>query len=139
MLLHGVETDDDGCLDRLEAALQNHRGLQRAHLERDKHPVLLCLHYDPNVMTLSQVRRLAERTGADIAERYHHEVLSIEGLQSSDSITGLEQRIQRIDGVLSVSANYAAQKMRVEFDSQKTSLDAIKKQIQAERYTIPAV
>lgn len=32
-VLPGVEADD-GCLDRLEQALQGHRTLRRAHLER---------------------------------------------------------------------------------------------------------
>src|SRR5215213_642538 len=131
VLLPGVETHDDGCLDRLESALQNHRGLQRAHLMCDKQPALLCLHYDPNVITLAQVQRLAEHTGAKIVERYHHEVIPIDGMQSSDSVGVIEQRIKRMDGLLAVSINYAAQVMRVEFDNDKTNLDAIKQQIRA--------
>lgn len=138
VLLPGVETDDDACLKRLESALQKRKGVQRAHLERHKHPVTLCLHYDPNEISLAEVQRLAERAGAQIVNRYHHAVLPIEGMQSSDSISVIEQSLQRIDGVLAVTVNYAAQRMRVEFDSEKTNLEAIRRKIHDLGYSIPA-
>ena len=59
LLLPGVEDEKDECLGRLEGAFQNQKGIVRAHLEREKTPVDLCLHYDPNLLTLEQVRRMA--------------------------------------------------------------------------------
>ncbi len=138
LLLPGVEADDDACLTRLEAALQNQKGLQRAHLERDKRPVALCLHYDPDMLTLADVKRLAERAGASVVSRYHHELIPIEGMDCSDCITVIEHGIGRLDGVLAVSVNYASQKMRVEFDGQKISRGAIEKRVRSLGYTIPA-
>jgi len=137
LVLPGVEKDDDDCVERLQKALQNRKGLQRVHLERDQEPVKLCLHYDPSVISLVEVQRLAERTGAQIVNRYHHEIIPIEGMQSSDSIFVLEQGVRRIDGVLAVNVNYASQRMRVEFDSQKTNLAAIREQIKALGYSFP--
>jgi Cd2+/Zn2+-exporting ATPase len=67
-----VEDEKDECLRRLEISLQGQRGISRAHVERDKSPVDLCLHYDPNAISLTQVKRLAERAGAQIINRYHH-------------------------------------------------------------------
>ena len=64
LLLPGVGDEKDECLNRLEASFQNQKGILRAHLEREKSPVDLCLHYDPNLLTLSDVKRLAERAGA---------------------------------------------------------------------------
>jgi len=138
LLLPGVEADDDACLTRLEAALQNQKGLQRAHLERDKRPVALCLHYDPDLLTLADVKRLAERAGAGIAHRYHHELLPIEGMDCSDCVKVIEHGVGRLEGVLAVNVNYATQKMRVEFDAQKINRDAIEKRVRGLGYTIPA-
>jgi Cd2+/Zn2+-exporting ATPase len=138
LLLPGVEADDDACLIRLEAALQNQKGLQRAHLERDKRPVALCLHFDPDTLSLADVRRLAERAGASIAHRYHHELLPIEGMDCSDCVTVIEHGVGRLDGVLAVNVNYAAQKMRVEYDIQKINRSAIEKRMRGLGYTIPA-
>jgi Cd2+/Zn2+-exporting ATPase len=138
VLLPTVDAQDDACLGRLEAALQNHKDLRRAHLERDKDPVCLCLHYDPGTISVPEVKRLAERAGASITDRYRHVLIAVEGMQSSDSALVVEQGVHRVKGVLAVSVNYAAQKMRVEYDSYQTDLSAIEKQVRALGYVIPA-
>jgi Cd2+/Zn2+-exporting ATPase len=138
LLLPGVESEDDACLGRLEAALQNQKGLERVHLERDKQPVCLCVHYDPNTLALEDVKRLAERAGTKIVNRYHHTIVPIEGMDCSDCVTVIEHSVGRIEGVLSVSVNYAAEQMRVEFDAHKTDRAAIEKRVRSLGYVIPA-
>ena len=137
LLLPGVEDEKDECLNRLESALQNQKGILRAHLEREKTPVDLCLHYDPNLLNLEQVRRLAERAGAGIANRYHHLSTPIEGMDCSDCVTVIEHSIGRMEGVLAVNVNYAAQNLRVEYDKQKIDRPAIEKRVRSLGYEIP--
>ena len=137
LLLPGVEAEDDACLDRLEAALQNQKGLKRAHLERTQRPAALCLHYDPETLSLAEVKRMAERAGAQIVDRYHHDLLSVEGMDCSDCVKVLEHGVGRLDGVLAVNVNYATQKMRVEFDAQKTNRGAIEKRVNGLGYKVP--
>jgi Cd2+/Zn2+-exporting ATPase len=138
LLLPGIQDDEDGCLGRLETSLQDQRGVLRAHLERGKTPVDLCLHYDPNVITLEQVRRLAERAGAQIVNRYHHAIIPVEGMDCSDCVVVLEHSVGRMEGVLAVNVNYAAEKMRVEYDRQKVDRATIEKRILSLGYEIPA-
>lgn len=137
LLLPGVEAEDDACLARLETALQNHKGLERAHLERDKRPVTLCLHYDPDILSIADVKRLAERAGVGIVNRYHHAMLTVEGMDCSDCVTVIEHGVGRMDGVLAVNVNYASQKMRVEFDAQIINQRAIEKRVREMGYSIP--
>ncbi len=137
LLLPGVENEKDECLNRLEGALQNQKGILRAHLEREKSPVDLCLHYDPNLLTLEQVRRLAERAGAGIANRYHHASIPIEGMDCSDCSLVVEHSVGRMDGVLNVNVNYPAEKMWVEFDAHKVNRSAIEKRVRSLGYEIP--
>ena len=137
LLLPGVESDDDACLNRLEAALQGHKALRRAHLERGKQPMALCLHYDPDTVSLGEVKRLAERAGAQIASRYHHALLPIEGMDCSDCVKVIEHGVGRLEGVLAVNVNYATQKMRVEFDTKHVDQGAIEKRVRSLGYTIP--
>lgn len=137
LLLPGVEDEQDECLRRLEASLQGQRGISRAHLEREKTPVDLCLHYDPNAMSLEQVRRLAERAGAQIVNRYHHALIPIEGMDCSDCALVVEHSVGRIEGVLAVNVNYAAQKMHVEYDNRKVDRPEIEKRIRSLGYEIP--
>lgn len=137
LLLPDLEAEEDACLDRLEAALKNQKGLFRAHLKRDNRPVTLCVHYDQNELSLADVKRLAERAGADISDRYHHAMLSIEGMDCADCVAVLEHGVGRMEGVLAVSVNYASQKMRVEFDTQLVTLGAIEKRVLGLGYTFP--
>jgi len=138
VLLPGVDREDDACLDRLETALQNQKSLKRVHLERGKRPLMLCLHYDPDTLSLAEVERLAARAGARIANRYRHALIPIEGMDCSDCVTAIEHSVRRIEGVLVASVSYAAQKMRVEFDARKIDRGAIENRLRAIGYGIPA-
>ncbi|MEW6086007.1 MAG: heavy metal translocating P-type ATPase [Chloroflexota bacterium] len=137
LLLPGVENEKDQCLVRLEAALQDKKGIIRAHVERDKSPVDLCLHYDPNLLTLSDVKRLAERAGAQIVNRYHHESIPIENMDCSDCSLVIEHSVGRMNGVLSVNVNYPTEKMWIEYDNHKITRGAIEKRVRSLGYQIP--
>jgi len=127
----------DNCVERLESALQNQRGILRAHIENQQDPQILCLHYNPSLISIEDVRRIAERAGTKIANRYRHEVIPIEGIDCSDCVTVLEHSLSRIEGVLDVNASYTAQKIFIEFDSKTTSRGAIEQRIQGLGYQIP--
>ncbi|HQU35936.1 MAG TPA: heavy metal translocating P-type ATPase [Anaerolineales bacterium] len=137
LLLPGVENEKDECLVRLEAALQGKKGIIRAHVERDKTPVDLCLHYDPNLLTLSDVKRLAELAGAQITNRFHHESIPIENMDCSDCSLVIEHSVGRMDGVLSVNVNYPTEKMWIEYDNHKITRAAIEKRVRSLGYQIP--
>lgn len=137
LLLPDVKDEQDECLNRLETSVQNQKGILRAHLERDKSPVCLCLHYDPNLLGIEQVRRMAERAGAGIANRYHHLSTLIEGMDCSDCVTVIEHSVGRMDGVLAVNVNYAASNMRVEYDKHKIDRPVIEKRVRSLGYEIP--
>lgn len=137
LLLPGVENEKDECLVRLESALQNKKGILRAHVERDKSPIDLCLHYDPNLLTLSDVKRLAELAGAQIVNRYHHESIPIENMDCSDCSLVIEHSVGRMDGVLSVNVNYPTEKMWIEYDNHKINRAAIEKRVRSLGYQIP--
>lgn len=137
LLLPGVENEKDECLVRLESALQGKKGIIRAHVERDKTPVDLCLHYDPNLLTLSDVKRLAELAGAQIVNRYHHESIPIENMDCSDCSLVIEHSVGRMDGVLSVNVNYPTEKMWIEYDNHKITRAAIEKRVRSLGYQIP--
>jgi Cd2+/Zn2+-exporting ATPase len=137
LLLPGIEDEKDECLTRLESSFQNQKGILRAHLEREKSPVDLCLHYDPNLLNLDQVRRMAERAGAGIANRYHHLSTPLEGMDCSDCVTVIEHGLGRMEGILAVNVNYAAAKLRVEYDKQKIDRPTIEKRVRSLGYEIP--
>jgi Cd2+/Zn2+-exporting ATPase len=138
LLIPGLQDEQDKCLARLEQDLQQRKGVTRVHIEREKQSPVLCLHYDPNSISLADLQRSAERAGAHIAHRYHHAVLPIEGMDCSDCVTVIEHGVGRMDGMLTVKVNYEAESMQVEWDGQKVDRAAIDHRMRSLGYTIPA-
>ena len=108
LLIPGLINHQDNCLELLESALQIQRGILRAHIENQQDPQILCLHYNPSLTSIEDVRRIAERTGAKIANRYRHEVIPIEGMDCSDCVTVLEHSLNRIEGARLTAVGRAA-------------------------------
>jgi Zn2+/Cd2+-exporting ATPase len=136
-LLPGVESDQDACITRLETALQNRRDLQRAHIEKGDAGVRLCLHYDPDKTSVVDVKRIAQRAGISIVNRYKHEVIPIQGMDCSDCALVIEHSLARMEGVSAVRVNYAAKKVWVEYDHRRLNRRSIDQRIRSLGYEIP--
>jgi hypothetical protein len=54
-------------------------GISEAHLEEHEGQTVLCLHYDPNLVPLARVERIARDTGVEITTRFRHETLPLLG------------------------------------------------------------
>ena len=122
----------DECVARLEALIGQHRGIDRVHLVEGEGttPPSVCLHYDPEVVTLAQVERLAKAAGLQISERYGHAILPFRMVGGEDAARHLEADLARIEGVLAAKASLPAQTVRVEFDRQAASLERIRRELQ---------
>ncbi|HID51108.1 MAG TPA: cadmium-translocating P-type ATPase, partial [Anaerolineae bacterium] len=87
----------------------------------------LCIHYDPNFVSLTAVQRLAQETGSDFTQRYRHERIPFSGLMSTDATDVLTQVLQELPGMIRVSVNYAAGLAFVAYDTEKLDRAAIEK------------
>ena len=126
-MLPEVPDAHDACVGRLEALIGQGRGISRAHTvsdDGDETPSL-CLHYDPAVVTLAQVERLARAAGARVTERFGHAVIPLRLVGGEDAARRFEAALTHMDGVLVASVSLPAQAARVEFDRERTSLERI--------------
>lgn len=137
LLLPEAKDERDECLNRLELALKNQKGILHAHIDGEKSPGDLCLHYDPNLLSPEQVHSVAKRAGAGIASRYRHISIPIDGMDSSDSSLVIEHSLERMEGVLGVSVDYHADMLWVEFDNHKVNRAAIERRIRLLGFKIP--
>jgi Cd2+/Zn2+-exporting ATPase len=137
LVLPGVSDERDGCVTRLQERVRSQTGVSQAHIEQRDGTAFLCLHFDPNLVPLDKLERLARDYGAEITRRYRHETLSIKGMAQGTNVSRIEDALRRMPGVMDALVNYAAEIVRVEFDSTKTSLDAIIKAIRAMGYRVP--
>ena len=135
LLLPDVPDERDTCVGRLTELLQA-EGLERAHVVREDGAARLCLHYDPQRFSVSRVRELAQAAGAKIANRFHHESLRIDGMDCATCATVIKHALQRTDGVLEASVSYAAERLRLEYDSEKIARQAIVRRIEALGYAV---
>ncbi|MBC8138827.1 MAG: cadmium-translocating P-type ATPase, partial [Fibrella sp.] len=126
-VMPGVEDSADGCISRFEERMKAQTGIIEAHLEEQDGQPVLCLHYDPNLVPLERVERIARDTGVELTTRFRHETLPITGMDHGTNPANIEQSVRAIPGVLNVGVNYPIEKMRVEYDSTLTTLDAISK------------
>ncbi len=136
VLLPEVADEGDPCVTRLQEALSQHKGVLLAHVDHEQDRALFCIHYDPDIVTLAQVRRWAEQAGAQISHRYRHETLRLSGMDCPDCSLSIEHVVGRREGVLNVAVNYAAEKMWIEYDTARLNRKAIVKQIESLGYGV---
>ncbi|HSG16597.1 MAG TPA: heavy metal translocating P-type ATPase [Anaerolineae bacterium] len=107
------------CLGQLKQMLENRRGIERVHVSHDADPAHLCLHFDPDLVSLADVQRIARATGSDFSARYRHERLAITGMDVADAAPALARLLEALPGMLHASVNYAAGLVFVAYDTQK--------------------
>jgi len=62
------------------------------------------------------------------------ETLKINGMTCVSCAKAVERSVGKLDGVESASVNFAAEKLKVKFDEEKTSLESIKKAVEEAGY-----
>ncbi|HMM51015.1 MAG TPA: cation-translocating P-type ATPase [Burkholderiaceae bacterium] len=137
LVLPDIPDERDACVGRLIALLEG-RGIDQAHVVREDGKARLCLHYDPGRVGMAEVRRLASAAGASIAKRYAHASLRIDGMDCPACADVIEHALGRIDGVLEARVSYAAERLRLEYDNEKTSRRLVERRLEALGYRIVA-
>lgn len=125
VFLPNVSSTQDRCVQRITEQLKKRVGVDEAHsVEADgSRPDQLCIHFDPEVISLSEVREVAQRAGAKLEDRYGHMLRRTEPMHASKA-SAIEARLSRVAGVLEavVSPDGTA---RVEYDRQVTDKDEL--------------
>ena len=124
LLLPDVDASDE-CVSLLTTQLSQQKGIEQAHIVRENGNAKLCLHYDPNLTSLSTLERIAHEAGAEISERYRHEQLPFSRLNTADAALSLEKELNGLNGMLHASVNYAAGLIFVAYDNTILERSAI--------------
>ncbi|WP_146402704.1 heavy metal translocating P-type ATPase [Pseudobythopirellula maris] len=125
VVLPGVPDLQDKCVQRITEQLGTKIGIDDAHsIEGDENrPNKLCIHFDPSILSLTDVRDITRRAGARLEARYGHAVRRIGAMHASKA-SAIESRLGRLDGVLEVVVSPGGT-LRVEYDRQLISVDKI--------------
>lgn len=122
LILPTVPDERDACVQRIITELEGRQGIEKVHIipaTANAKPQL-CFHYNPDVITVDRVEKMAERAGAGITRRYGHLVVQVEGIRHQRQTRLIETAIQRNEGILSASVSGAGSIM-VEYDTELIS------------------
>ncbi len=125
LLLPQIQDERDHCITLLQRSLQARKGILQTHLELGRDPADLCIHYDPNLISLASVRRSAEQAGSEISDQYIHETIPFRGLDSADAADNVAGELESLPGMIHASASYAAGLMFVAYDSRRLEREEI--------------
>jgi len=126
VILPGDAAACEACVDRLVRTLQGQPGFREAHVDRsDAANPRLCLHYEPEVLSLQEVDRLVRKAGGRLQSKFDHLSVSVSGLRHERQARLAEGVIARAPGVLHTSIAFGAGRLYVEFDPQEITRERI--------------
>src|SRR3990167_2750337 len=128
-LLPNIKDDQDKCIERLQTLLLSKTTINKVHLTREKNETGLCIHYDPSLFTLDQIKGDLVLAGAKLTKQYLHESLHIEGMDNPDCAPIIEHLLMHLPGVLVAKVSYTAQQLRLEIDKEKISIEKVIRQL----------
>ncbi len=132
----GITSEDDPAVERVENHILRCRGVERAHVAKGPDGLQLCLHYDPSLVSLERLTRVAKRAGVEVGNRYCNETLGLIGMDCPDCSASIEHLLKRREGILSIAANYAAETVKIAYDSEVVSRKDLKGWLGALGYSL---
>ena len=128
LLLPDVSDVRDRCVRRLSEALKGREGVSEAHIREKgtgEGPAELCVHYDTRVLSLEQLRAIAQSCGANISEQFGHALWQVDGIRSQRRARRISEQIRKLPGVIEAVAN-ATGPLRLEYDRSLTNDQALR-------------
>ncbi len=117
-LILPVIDERDQCIHLLTDRLATIKGIKQAHIVRNDGTAQLCLHYDPNLLPMRAVKRLAQDADVQITDRYRHEQIPLARMDAADVADTLTQTLESLPGMLHAQVNYAVGLAFVAYDSE---------------------
>jgi len=126
LLLPAVPDARDACVRRLGDLLKAKDGIEAAHFLdlKNEGAGTICIHYDPDRLSIGEIRDLARRAGAELDKWFGHLLLKSGPMYARQALT-VEARARQIAGVLEAAVSPAGV-LRIEFDRQVTDEQAIR-------------
>lgn len=122
LILPEVTDASDACVARLTSELSALLGIEQAHIAIPDagSPPLLCIHYDPDTVSLTRIREITQAAGATITDRFGHLHWEVDGISNQRRARTVSDRLRALPGVIEAEASVSGQ-LRVEFDRELMS------------------
>jgi len=119
LLLPSLPDIRDRCVKLLIQTLESREGIAAAHVAdaATGGTPELCIHYDPDVISLGKVRDIARGAGAKLTDRFGHMLLRV-GTKHPRAARTLTAKLKVLKGVVEAEVN-ASGSVRIEFDREQ--------------------
>lgn len=129
LLLPGVEAPDK-CIKRLLDLVESKHGVGKVHVQESEgnETGRICIHFDPNLISVGEARQLATQSGALLSNRYGHLLLKTSAMNLRKA-RRISDQLLNVKGVLDSGVS-ADGLIRVEFANEMTDESAVRTAIQ---------
>ncbi|WP_298674335.1 heavy metal translocating P-type ATPase [uncultured Sphingomonas sp.] len=130
LILPQIADATDACVDRLTADLAARPGVERVHVVQPgtDRPAMLCIHYDPDTVSLTRIRESAHAAGAALTERFGHLLWQVDGITHQRRARTVADRLRRLSGVMEAEASSIGT-VRIEYDRERITEDRIREEL----------
>lgn len=130
VLLPDIPDVQDKCVARLITTLEGREGIDRVHIKTNGEPSSqLCIHFNPEVVSLQHIKNLARQTGAKLQDTFGHLLVEVSGIRHPRHARSVTRRLQKLKGVVDAYAG-ATGWIRLEFNRTMTNEDVLLKTIE---------
>jgi Zn2+/Cd2+-exporting ATPase len=132
LLLPDAPDAADTCTARLLAELTGREGVTWVHVlgSDGDQPAKLCIHYDPDALSLGRIKEIAEAAGAQVTTRFSHVHWQLAGITSARRARTVTDHLLAQTGVQEAGVS-AGGNIRIEFDRTSTSEPDLQRALEA--------
>jgi Cd2+/Zn2+-exporting ATPase len=137
LIVPGAHEISDECVSALERILKNVEGVELVHSANagERSPVdgdtplpagfqndaQICVHFFPDIIELTQLLKLVQAAGAEIAKVYGHVSFSVDTFTRRSKAETLVQLLRAEPGIAAVSVSRDRTLIRIEFRKAEVS------------------
>jgi len=108
--------------------LRQHKGVFSADFDSGRKSI--ALRYDPELVNLHTVQRLASEAGAQLADHYDRCEFRLAGGSCASCGHNLEHRLSEIPGATNINVNFAVGRLALEYQSNGAGvLEAVQEKV----------
>lgn len=126
LILPEIDDPNDPCVGRLIGLLNGRPGVERVHMKTPETGApLLCLHYDPAVISVARLRELVNAAGAQVTRQFGHYLACAPVPLHARNARLFSERLRQIPGVLEAEVS-ASGRIRIEYERAGVSEERLK-------------
>ncbi|MGB7286445.1 MAG: hypothetical protein WBC71_05895, partial [Salaquimonas sp.] len=124
------------CVARLNGLIESRKGVEKAHLRESsgEESDTICVHFDPSVISMGEIRQYAVQAGAKLGASYGHMLFRTSSMDARRA-RKIKERIEKFKGVLDAGVS-ADGVIRIEYAKEMTSAQEIRTRIDELRIVV---